>query len=175
MLIERAILHRLPIGDIGRLYPFAAAAASRLIEGTHPMHELVRALDAEHILERAAVPTRDLRPGATVRVHFRIVEGRRERVQPFQGVIIRVRPGAADANFTVRRVGAHGVGVERTFPMNSPRLEAVEVLRQGHVRRANLYYLRELTGKSARLRERRRHRAPVGEAGPELEAGGDEA
>jgi large subunit ribosomal protein L19 len=91
-----------------------------------------------------------------VRVHFRIVEGKRERLQPFQGVVIRVREGMSDANFTVRRVGAHGVGVERTFPFHSPRLAEVEVLRQGHVRRANLYYLRDRTGKSARLRERRR-------------------
>jgi large subunit ribosomal protein L19 len=124
------------------------------------MHELIRALDAENTNPRKSVPVRDLRPGATVRVNFRIVEGKRERIQPFQGVIIRVRPGAADANFTVRRTGAHGVGVERTFPINSPRLDSVDVIRQGHVRRANLYYLRELTGKSARLRERRhfRHR-----------------
>jgi large subunit ribosomal protein L19 len=124
------------------------------------MHELVRALETENTQDRESVPIARLRPGATVRVNFRIVEGKRERVQPFQGVIIRVRDGEADANFTVRRSGAHGVGVERTFPMHSPRLESVEVLRQGHVRRANLYYLRDRTGKSARLRERRRYRGP---------------
>jgi len=123
------------------------------------MHELVRALSSEQLLDRPqAVPRTKIRPGATVRVHFRIVEGKRERLQPFQGVVIRVREGMSDANFTVRRVGAHGVGVERTFPFHSPRLAEVEVLRQGHVRRANLYYLRERTGKSARLRERRRFR-----------------
>ena len=122
------------------------------------MHELVRALETEQLKDRPAVPAKELRPGTTVRVNFRIVEGTRERVQPFQGVIIRSRPGAADANFTVRRTGAHGVGVERTFPVHSPRLESVEVLRRGHVRRANLYYLRDRTGKAARLRERRRYR-----------------
>jgi large subunit ribosomal protein L19 len=132
------------------------------------MSDLVKSLEHEQMLSRpAAVPIELLRTGATVRVNFRIVEGRRERVQPFQGVIIRARSGLASANITVRRIGAHGVGVERTFPLHSPRLESVEVLRQGHVRRANLYYLRERTGKKARLRERRHRRgttAPVAEA-----------
>jgi large subunit ribosomal protein L19 len=124
------------------------------------MHELVRALSSEQLLDKGdAVPRAKIRPGATVRVHFRIVEGKRERLQPFQGVVIRVREGMSDANFTVRRIGAHGVGVERTFPFHSPRLELVEVLRQGHVRRANLYYLRGRTGKSARLREKRHFRS----------------
>ncbi len=96
-----------------------------------------------------------IRPGDTVRVHTRIVEGDRERVQVFQGTVIRVRKGGANASFTVRRIAAHGIGVERTFPLNSPRLERVEVLRHGYVRRARLYYLRERRGKAARLRERR--------------------
>ena len=96
-----------------------------------------------------------IRPGDTVRVHTRIVEGDRERVQVFQGTVIRVRKGGANASFTVRRIASHGIGVERTFPLNSPRLEKVEVLRHGHVRRARLYYLRERRGKAARLRERR--------------------
>jgi large subunit ribosomal protein L19 len=121
------------------------------------MSELIRSLEHEHHLDRPdTVPIDELRPGDTVRVYFRIVEGKRERVQPFQGVIIRVRPGVADANITVRRIGAHGVGVERTFPLHSPRLERIEILRKAHVRRANLYYLRERTGKRARLREKRR-------------------
>ena len=124
------------------------------------MHELVRALSSEQLRDLGdAVPRSRIRPGATVRVHFRIVEGKRERLQPFQGVVIRVREGMSTANFTVRRIGAHGVGVERTFPFHSPRLELVEVLRQGHVRRANLYYLRGRTGKSARLREKRHFRS----------------
>jgi len=97
----------------------------------------------------------EIRPGDTVRVHTRIVEGDRERVQVFQGTVIRVRKGGANASFTVRRIAAHGIGVERTFPLNSPRLEKVEVLRHGHVRRARLYYLRERRGKAARLKEKR--------------------
>ena len=96
-----------------------------------------------------------LRPGDTVRVHFRIVEGDRERTQVFQGTVMRLRKGGANANFTVRRIASHGVGVERTFLLSSPRLEKVEVLRHAHVRRAQLYYLRGRKGKAARLREKR--------------------
>ncbi len=93
-------------------------------------------------------------PGDTVRVSIKVVEGQRQRSQVFQGVVIRVRKGAASANFTVRRV-TYGVGVERTFFLHSPSLEKVEVLRHGRVRRAKLYYLRRLTTKAARLKERR--------------------
>jgi large subunit ribosomal protein L19 len=96
-----------------------------------------------------------LRPGDTVRVHIRIVEGDRERTQVFQGTVIRLRKGGANSSFTVRRIAAHGVGVERTFPLNSPRLEKVEVLRHAHVRRARLYFLRKRKGKAARLKEKR--------------------
>ncbi len=96
-----------------------------------------------------------LRPGDTVRVHLRIVEGDRERIQVFQGVVMRLRGGGVNANFTVRRIAAHGIGVERTFPLRSPRVERVEVLRHGHTRRAQLYFLRNRRGKAARLRERR--------------------
>ncbi|MFN8422850.1 MAG: 50S ribosomal protein L19 [Anaerolineae bacterium] len=121
------------------------------------MSDLVRSLGVEHMLDRPdTVPFAKLRVGDTVRVHFRIVEGSRERVQAFQGVVIAVNPGTSDANFAVRRTGAHGVGVERIFPVHSPRLEQLEILRHAHVRRARLYYLRERTGKSARLREKRR-------------------
>jgi large subunit ribosomal protein L19 len=97
----------------------------------------------------------DLRTGDTVRVHMRIVEGERERVQAFQGVLMRLKEGGANPTFTVRRIAAHGVGVERTFPLLSPRIEGVEVLRRSRVRRAQLYFLREQRGKSARLREDR--------------------
>ena len=93
-------------------------------------------------------------PGDTVRVQARIVEGDRERLQSFEGVVIRIKNGAA-GNFTVRRV-ASGVGVERTFPFNSPRLDSVEVTRQGRVRRSRLYYLRGRTGRAARVKEARR-------------------
>jgi large subunit ribosomal protein L19 len=94
-------------------------------------------------------------PGDTVRVQARVVEGDRERLQGFEGVVIRVKNGPS-GNFTVRRV-ASGVGVERTFPFNSPRLESVEVTRKGRVRRSRLYYLRERTGRAARVREARRN------------------
>ncbi len=95
-----------------------------------------------------------LAPGDTVRVHTLIVEGERERVQVFQGTVIRIRGGGARANFTVRRIASHGVGVERTFLLHSPRIEKIEVMRSSKTRRAQLYYLRELQGKAARLRER---------------------
>ncbi len=91
--------------------------------------------------------------GDTVRVHSLIVEGDKERVQVFQGLVIRVRQGLSKS-FTVRRIASHGIGVERTFLFASPRVEKVEVLRHGKVRRARLYYLRGRTGKAARLRER---------------------
>ena len=91
--------------------------------------------------------------GDTVKVHQRIVEGSRERVQVFQGVIMRMQGGGVNSSFTVRRVAAHGIGVERTFLSHSPRLDKIEVLRHSKVRRAQLYFLRERRGKSARLRE----------------------
>ncbi|MBM3141043.1 MAG: 50S ribosomal protein L19 [Chloroflexi bacterium] len=93
-------------------------------------------------------------PGDTVRVLVRVVEGDRERLQPFEGVVIRVKGGAA-GNFTVRRI-ASGVGVERTFPLSSPRVESVTVTRRGRTRRARLYYLRGRTGRAARVKEARR-------------------
>lgn len=93
-------------------------------------------------------------PGDTVKVSIKVVEGERERSQVFQGVVIRVRKGSTSANFTVRRI-AYGVGVERTFFLNSPSIEKVEVLRHGQVRRAKLYYLRGLTAKKARIEEKR--------------------
>lgn len=94
-------------------------------------------------------------PGDTVRVSAKVVEGDRERTQVFEGVVIRRNKGGAGANFTVRRI-AHGVGVERTFNLHSPRLEKVQVMRQGKVRRSRIYYLRGLTGKAARIKEKTR-------------------
>jgi len=96
----------------------------------------------------------DIVPGDTVNVRAKVVEGDRERIQAFQGVVIKVRHGTANANFTVRRV-AYGVGVERTFFLNSPLLDGVEVVRHGKVRRAKLHYLRGRSGKAARLKEKR--------------------
>jgi large subunit ribosomal protein L19 len=95
-------------------------------------------------------------PGDTVRVSLKVVEGNRERTQVFEGVVMRVRGGGINANFTVRRIASHGVGVERTFPLHSPRVEKIEVVRRGSVRRAQLYYLRGLTGKAARIKEKGR-------------------
>jgi large subunit ribosomal protein L19 len=93
-------------------------------------------------------------PGDTVKVGIKIKEGDKERVQPFQGVIIRVRNGDAGGSFTVRRV-AYGVGIERTFPIASPLLDKIEVIRHGKVRRAKLYYLRGLSAKKAHIKEKR--------------------
>jgi large subunit ribosomal protein L19 len=95
-----------------------------------------------------------LRPGDTIRVHAKVVEGTRERIQVFEGLVIRVTGGGLRKNFTVRRV-THGVGVERTFMIHSPRIDKIEVLRHGDVRQARLYYLRDKIGKEGRIKERR--------------------
>ncbi len=91
-------------------------------------------------------------PGDTVKVHFKVQEGDKERIQAFEGVVIRRRGDGLRSTFTVRKV-TYGVGVERTFPIHSPLVEKIERTRQGHVRRAKLYYLRKLKGKAARIRE----------------------
>ena len=101
---------------------------------------------------RTDVPA--IKSGDTVRLQVRVVEGNRERLQPFEGVVMRLRGGGVNSNFTVRRI-THGVGVERTFLLNSPRIEKIEVVRHARVRRQQLYYLRGLTGKAARLKELR--------------------
>src|SRR5438132_13567217 len=94
----------------------------------------------------------EIRSGDTVRLQVKVVEGNLERLQPFEGVVMRLRGGGVNRNFTVRRI-THGVGVERTFLLHSPRLEKIEVLRHARVRRKQLYYLRGMTGKAARLKE----------------------
>ncbi len=107
-------------------------------------------------LEQSANPNiPSLSPGDSVKVHVRIVEGDRERIQVFPGTIIRLRKGGNDASFTVRRTASHGIGVERTFLLRSPRIEKIEVVRSSHVRRAQLFYLRGRTGRRATLREKR--------------------
>ncbi len=114
------------------------------------MHELIQHL-------QAAKPDRPtIEVGDTVRVYVRIIESGKERVQPFEGVVIRARKGNNNANFTVRRIASHGVGVERTFLVNSPRIDRIDIKRRAKVRRAQLYYLRNRRGKAARLKERRR-------------------
>ncbi len=113
-------------------------------------------MDAIRLVEAAQMrKDRDgFTPGDTVRVHARIVEGEKERTQIFEGIVIRKRGEGVKASFTVRRI-SYGVGVERTFPLHSPRIERVEVMRSARVRRSKLYYLRGLAGKAARLREKR--------------------
>jgi large subunit ribosomal protein L19 len=100
-------------------------------------------------------------PGDTVRVSVKVVEGEKERLQAFEGVVIRRRGGGAGASFTVRRI-SYGVGVERTFPLHSPRIDKIQVMRRSAVRRSKLYYLRELAGKAARLKEKRAVQVPTG-------------
>ncbi|MBN2005045.1 MAG: 50S ribosomal protein L19 [Anaerolineae bacterium] len=112
---------------------------------------LVESLERQMAKPNPEIPA--MQPGDTVKVSARIVEGERERVQVFQGTLIRMRGRGANTNFTVRRIAAHGIGVERTFLLYSPRLEKVEVLRRAKVRRAQLYFLRGRSGKSARLKE----------------------
>ena len=104
-------------------------------------------------LEQMRFDMPDFRPGDTVRVHIRIIEGNKERVQAYQGVVIRRKRGNMNATFTVRKISP-GVGVEKTFALHSPRLEKVEIVTRGRVRRSRLYYLRDLRGKAARIRER---------------------
>ncbi|HEV2129091.1 MAG TPA: 50S ribosomal protein L19 [Thermomicrobiales bacterium] len=113
--------------------------------------DVIRSIEQEQVKEMP-----EFGPGDTVRVHAKVVEGNRERVQVFEGVVIRRRNGGLNENFTVRRIAAHGIGVERTFLLHSPRLDRVEVVRHGRVRRAKLYYLRGRTGRAARIVERRR-------------------
>ncbi len=95
----------------------------------------------------------EFRPGDTVKVHIRIIEGNKERIQIFQGVVIKRKRGNMNATFTVRKI-SHGVGVEKTFALHSPRIETIEVVTRGRVRRSRLYYLRDRRGKAARIRER---------------------
>ena len=113
------------------------------------MEELVKAVQAP---QNEEIP--QLRPGDMVKVYVRIKEGNSERTQEFKGTVIRMRNTGNNANFTVRRVASNGIGVERTFLMRSPRLEKVVVERHSHVRRAQLYYLRERAGKSSRLKQK---------------------
>ena len=111
---------------------------------------IIQALEQEQL--RSDIPA--FAPGDTLRVHAKIVEGSRERIQVFEGVVIARNGSGVRENFTVRRI-SYGIGVERVFPVHSPRIDKIEVVRRGIVRRAKLYYLRNRTGKAARIRERR--------------------
>ncbi|WP_010580170.1 50S ribosomal protein L19 [Liquorilactobacillus vini] len=116
------------------------------------MNPLIQKITASQL--RSDIP--DFRAGDTVRVYARIVEGSRERVQLFEGVVIKRRGQGISETYTVRKISS-GVGVERTFPLHSPRVDKIEVVRHGRVRRAKLYYLRSLHGKAARIPEKRRN------------------
>ncbi|MEW4769084.1 50S ribosomal protein L19 [Staphylococcus aureus] len=111
-------------------------------------HKLIEAVTKSQL--RTDLPS--FRPGDTLRVHVRIIEGTRERIQIFEGVVIKRRGGGVSETFTVRKISS-GVGVERTFPLHTPKIEKIEVKRRGKVRRAKLYYLRSLRGKAARIQE----------------------
>jgi large subunit ribosomal protein L19 len=126
---------------------------------------VLQTIEAEHVkklVDARAVP--EFRPGDTVRVSVKVVEGERERVQAFEGVCIARKNSGVNSNFTLRKI-SYGEGVERVFPLHSPRITALEVVRRGKVRRAKLYYLRGLTGKKARIQERAREQ-PKAEAAP---------
>ena len=114
------------------------------------MHTAIAELEKTQL--RSDIPS--FRPGDTLRVHVRVTEGNRSRIQVFQGVAIRRQGGGGRETFTVRKI-SYGVGVERTFPVHSPSIDRIEVVTRGRVRRAKLYYLRQLRGKAARIRERR--------------------
>jgi large subunit ribosomal protein L19 len=109
--------------------------------------EIIRKLEKEHT--RMDIPR--FRPGDTVKVHLRIIEGEKERIQVFQGAVMRIHKGTTNATFTVRKI-SNGIGVERVFPFQSPFIERVEVVTEGKVRRSRLYYLRGLKGKAARIK-----------------------
>ena len=114
------------------------------------MNPLIQELTQEQL--RTDIPA--FRPGDTVRVHAKVVEGNRERIQIFEGVVIARKGAGISETYTVRKI-SNGIGVERTFPIHTPRVDKIEVVRYGKVRRAKLYYLRNLTGKAARIREKR--------------------
>ncbi|GAB6180610.1 50S ribosomal protein L19 [Desulfotomaculum defluvii] len=109
---------------------------------------LIQSLEQEQI--KKDIPS--FRPGDTVKVNYKVIEGNRERIQAFEGVVIRRRGGGLSETFTVRRV-SYGVGVERTIPLHAPKIDSIQVVRRGKVRRARLYYLRALRGKKARIKE----------------------
>lgn len=107
-------------------------------------------LDIENSQKKKEIP--NFRPGDQVKVYFKVIEGENERIQPFEGTVIRQRGSGLGETFTVRKI-SYGIGVERIFPLHSPRIQKIEIVRRGRVRRAKLYYLRKLSGKAARIEE----------------------
>jgi len=114
--------------------------------------DLIKFAEKEFLKDKEQIPA--FAPGDTIRVYFKVIEGTRERIQVFEGTVIKQQGSGLSESFTVRRV-SYGVGVERSFPINSPKIEKIEILRRGRVRRARLYYLRSLRGKAARIKERK--------------------
>jgi large subunit ribosomal protein L19 len=111
--------------------------------------DIIKKIEAEHL--RLDIP--EFKAGDTVKVHYRIIEGEKERIQVFQGAVLRRRRGTTNSTFTVRKI-SDGIGVERVFPMNSPYIDRVEVVSEGKVRRSRIYYLRNLRGKAARIKSK---------------------
>jgi len=114
------------------------------------MPDIIKMVEQDYL--KTEIPA--FRPGDSVKVYVKVVEGSRERTQVFEGTVIRRRGAGLGATFTVRRI-SYGVGVERTFPLHSPRLDKIEIMRRGRIRRARLYYLRDRVGKAARIKERK--------------------
>ena len=114
------------------------------------MPDIIKMVEQDYL--KTEIPP--FRPGDSVKVYVKVVEGSRERTQVFEGTVIRKRGAGLGATFTVRRI-SYGVGVERTFPLHSPRLDKIEIMRRGRIRRARLYYLRDRVGKAARIKERK--------------------
>ncbi|MGE5544417.1 MAG: 50S ribosomal protein L19 [Bacillota bacterium] len=117
------------------------------------MQDIINSIEQEQLRKDIT----DFGPGDTVKVHVKVVEGNRERIQVFTGTVIRRRGGGLGETFTVRRI-SYGVGVERTFPIHTPRIEKIELVRRGRVRRARLYYLRQRFGKKSKIKEKRENR-----------------
>ena len=132
------------------MFRYFLESKSILLEGVSRMQEILNQVAQDQL--RTDLP--EFRAGDTVKVHVKVVEGSRERIQVFEGVVIRRRGGGISETFTVRKI-SYGVGVERTFPVHSPRVAKIDVARKGKVGRAKLYYLRSLRGKAARIKERR--------------------
>lgn len=122
--------------------------------------DLVQAVEAEQLKENIE----NFKIGDTVKVHFKIIEGSNERIQVFQGIVIAMKNGGLKKTFTVRKI-SYGVGVERVFPIHSPRIDKIEVVRRGRIRRAKLYYLRKRVGKAAKVNELIRRRDQIKKAG----------
>lgn len=147
MLYYKMCLNRLSCKTVFRCQLVLVMNIS--LEGVKTMQKLLADITKDQLREDHP----DFRPGDTVRVHAKVVEGTRERIQIFEGIVIKRQNGGIHETFTVRKI-SYGVGVERTFPLHSPRVDKIEVTRKGKVRRAKLYYIRSLRGKAARIKER---------------------